>query len=551
MSGANRHFDGLVAAGNPIGEVAGVDNFLVRVTGLHPISIHALVMFEDGSKGFVHHIDEHLVTILHLGSKTLTNGMMVVVQHQKLLTKVGREYIGRVVSVTGDPLDGKGSITPEAVWPVFNAAPGIATREALSTALPTGLTVLDEMFPLVRGQRLAVLGDSKSGKTTLAMQMLLNQKETDIIVVYVMIAKRRADVDAVLARLNETGAMKNAIVVVSTVFESLVMSMLAPYVACSMAEFLWQKCDIDTLIIYDDLTTHAQAYREIALMSGSSPGRDSYPGDMFYMHSSLLERAGKLKANSKTLTSLPLVLTPSGDITAYLPTNIMSITDGQWILDMKVFKDTMRPGVNTGLSVTRVGGLGLNKRQKELAGQVTRALNAYRTAEEFAHFGSEMGGTAAHDLDMGKWLYELMSQSPTETYSPAEQVLMLDILLNNPNPDEIVDIGRLKTEVREAAKKLKTGDEEEAVFNPVRDELRSKVITKPATAAPAAETPAPAVNGSTPTPAADAKPAEGGEKPAAEAAKAEAGAEQKPAEPAAEPEKHHRFSLKKDKEAKK
>lgn len=529
MSSENRHFDQLVAAGNAIGEVAGVDNFLVRVTGLHPVSIHALVMFEDGSKGFVHHIDEHLVTVLHLGAKTLKNGMMVVVQHQKLLTKVGRDFIGRVVSVTGDPLDGKGAITPEGVWPVFNPAPGIATREALSTQLPTGITVLDEMFPLVRGQRLAVLGDSKSGKTTLAMQMLLNQKETDIIVVYVMIAKRRADIDAVLTRLNETGAMKNAIVVVSTVFESLVMSMLAPYVACSMAEYLWQKCDTDTLIIYDDLTTHAQAYREIALMSGSSPGRDSYPGDMFFMHSSLLERAGKLKSNSKTLTSLPLVLTPSGDITAYLPTNIMSITDGQWILDMKVFKDTMRPGVNTGLSVTRVGGLGLNKRQKELAGQVIKALNAYRTAEEFAHFGSEMGGSATHDLVMGKWIYELMSQSPTETYNPVEQILMLDILLNNPNQDEIIDIARLKAAVRESAKKLKDGNEPEEEYVQVRDEMRPRVLVQAVPSATEAEA-APVDK-----PDANEAPTETVDETISDQTKTEV----------SEPEKHHRFGHKK------
>lgn len=488
----NRHFDKLVAAGNPVGEVVGVDNFLVRVSGLHPVQIHALVLFEDGSKGFVHHIEQHSVSVLHLGSEPLPNGMMVVVQHQQLLCKVGKEFIGRVVSVTGEPLDGKGPIAADAVWDVFHDAPGIATREALSTQLPTGITVLDEMFPLVRGQRLAVLGDSKSGKSTLAMQMLLNQSETDITVVYVMIAKRRADIDAVLAKLTETGAIKHTIVVVSTIFDSLIMSYLAPYVGCSMAEYLWQECDSDTLIIYDDLTSHAQAHREISLLSGASPGRDSYPGDMFYQHSSLLERAGKLKKNSKTLTALPLVLTPGGDIAAYLPTNIMSITDGQWILDMKVFRETMRPAVSTGLSVTRVGGLGLNQRQKELAGQLTKALNAYHTAEEFAHFGSEMGGTATHDLQLGKQLYQLMNQLPSETYTPIEQCLMLDIVMNHSDEAQVIDIDTLKAEVKAVAQQAS----DDSQYEIARESLRNKVLkqvksSEPAPAsAPAAE-PAP------------------------------------------------------------
>lgn len=472
----SKFFQKLVDAGNPVGEIIGIDSFMVSVKGLQPTNVHATVRFDDDTRGYVHEVFEDHVMVMKLDPSPLHIGAVCVIEKRDIMTPVGKNFIGRVINVFGEPIDGKGDIIPDKEWDVFHKAPALYERELLDTPVETGVTILDLEYSLARGQRMAMLGDSKVGKTALAAQVAINQKNTDITVVYVLIAKRQLDVAELVNTLDKNDALKKAIVIVTNSFESLILTYLVPYVGAAHGEYFWQECNMDTLMIYDDLTAHAQAYREISLIAGVSPGRDSYPGDMFYTHSSLLERGGKTESNHASQTLIPIIYAPGGDITAYLPTNVMSITDGQWILDGQIFKDTMRPAVSTALSVTRVGGVGQNKRQKGMADKLNLTLAGFRTAEEYAHFGTELSPQAQADYDKGKVLFKLMNQAIGEIYSFAEQQFLMTIVLGSA-PEEIINIEKLKEKVHDYAPKLQEDKDMKGNFDELCAALKAEVMT--------------------------------------------------------------------------
>lgn len=442
-------FESLVAAGNSTGEVIGVERFLLRVKGLRGTTVGALIILQTGQRGIVREVREAYVIVLSLDSESIAVGTLAVIEDLSFRAPVGDALIGRVVNPLGKPLDGKGDIQLGETREVFSEAPGIIERSLLNDQLASGVTMVDMLFPIVLGQRIAVMGDTKSGKTSFLMQLGVNQTKTDRVVVYVLIGKRRIDIDQTIETLTRTGAMANSIVVVASIFESLAQSYIAPYVGCAIAEHLWYG-GRDVVIIYDDLSSHAKIHREVSLLAQGSPGRDSYPGDMFFAHSSLLERAGKLASNGKTLTALPVVLTPSGDITAYLPTSIMSITDGQIIFDLASFRQNIRPAVNIGLSVSRVGGRAQTASQKVLSGTLLKRLAAVRQAQEFAHFGSDMSDESKQTLELGRQLYDALHQSPNELYSLDEQQLVLGAIVLG-DGKQALNIRGLKEQAREQA----------------------------------------------------------------------------------------------------
>lgn len=455
----NAEFQRLVEADNLTGEVVATNRFIVEVKGLEGVRIGAQILFEDGQRGFVREAYGDKVILYNIDSESLILGTLAVVQYDQLQIPVGHELVGRVVNPLGEPVDGLGPIACGQTSGIFNPAPGIMDRKVLDQQLVSGVTAIDSFFPVVMGQRIAILGDSKSGKSTFLSQMIANQQGTDRIAVFVLVGKRKVDIERLLSDLRASGGINNTIVVLANIFDSLTQSYLAPYAGAAMAEYLWQTGEgHDVIIMYDDLSSHAEAYRQLSLLQEVDPGRDSYPGDIFYTHSSLLERAGRLFTNDKTLSSLPVVLTPNDDITAFLSTNVMSITDGQIIFDLGFFRKGIRPAVNAGLSVSRVGGQAQNKRQKQLSTALFKAIAKYHQADEFSHFSSQLSKETRTDLARGRHLYAALMQPPEELLSLPEQQLMLETIMLSPD-DRVIDVAALKKAVKELASQVKSDDD--------------------------------------------------------------------------------------------
>jgi F-type H+-transporting ATPase subunit alpha len=468
----NQNFQRLVEADNLTGEVVAVNSFLIEVKGLEGVRLGSQILFEDGQRGLVREAYGDRVILFNIDSERISPGTLAVVENDILSVPVGKNLVGRVVSPMGLPLDNKGPIKTTILSGIFNPAPGIMARKMLNEQLASGVSAVDSFFPVVLGQRIAILGDSKSGKSTFLSQLSANQEGSNRIVVYVLMGKRKVDVEHLLAELRESGAMEHTIVVLADIFDSLTQSYLAPYAACAMAEHLWYGGE-DVVIMYDDLSSHAEAYRQLSLLQEVDPGRDSYPGDIFYAHSSLLERAGKLLTNGKTLTALPVVLTPNNDITAYLSTSIMSITDGQIIFDLDIFRQGIRPAVNAGLSVSRVGGQAQTNRQKRLSTTLFKTLARYKQADEFSHFSSQLSRETTIDLTLGKYIYQALQQPPQERHSLVEQQLLLETIMLSGGEIE-VDVVGLKQSIKEFAKKVK----DENDFDHLEAELLKKHTPK-------------------------------------------------------------------------
>ena len=410
-----------------VGSVIWVGDGIATIYGMEHAMYGEIVVFENGVKGLVQDIQRSQIGCIILGKDTeIKEGTKVTRTKRRAGIPVGEGFLGRVVDALGAPIDGKGEIPSNEMRPIENEAPGIVARKSVDEPLQTGILAIDSLFPIGRGQRELIIGDRQTGKTSIAMDTILNQRDKDVICMYVAIGQKASTVAKIVSTLNKYDAMKYSIVVSATASDSASLQYIAPYAATSLAEyFMYQGKDV--LIIYDDLSKHAVAYRAISLLLERSPGREAYPGDVFYLHSRLLERSCKLndQLGGGSITALPMIETLAGDVSAYIPTNVISITDGQIFLESDLFFAGMRPAVNVGLSVSRVGGAAQTKAMKKASGSIRIDLAQFREMEVFTQFSSDLDESTKQQLQHGHVLMELLKQPLYHPLSLADEVITL------------------------------------------------------------------------------------------------------------------------------
>ena len=415
------------------GEVLTVGDGIATVGGLEDATYGEILLFTGGVRGMVQDLKQDEIGCLLCGDDTdIYEGSAVRRTGKTAGIPVGEEFIGRVVDALGNPLDGKGRIRADGYRPIETPAPEIIDRQPVNVPMETGLLVIDSMFPIGRGQRELIIGDRQTGKTAIALDTILNQKGNGVICIYVAIGQKASSVARLAETLRRHDAMEYTIIVNASASDEAPLQYVAPYAGCALGEYFMEKGK-DVLIVYDDLSKHAVAYRELSLLLERSPGREAYPGDVFYLHSRLLERSAHLsdERGGGSMTALPIVETQAGDVSAYIPTNIISITDGQIFLESELFFSGQRPAVNVGLSVSRVGGDAQTKAMKKAAGAIRLELAQYREMEVFSQFSSDLDETTKHQLRYGQGLMQLLRQEQYHPWKTYEQVVLLTAALNH------------------------------------------------------------------------------------------------------------------------
>lgn len=410
-----------------VGTVILVGDGIAKAHGLSNCMANELLEFDGGDYGMALNLEENVVSIVMLSSNSdIKEGSVVRRTGSVVSVPVGEKMIGRVVNALGQPIDGKGPIDTDETRPIESEAPGIIKRKSVSVPLHTGIKAIDSMIPIGRGQRELIIGDRQTGKTTIAIDTIINQKNSDVICVYVAIGQKNSTVAQLTETLREAGAMDYTVIVSATASESAPLQYIAPYSGCAIAESFMAK-GRDVLIIYDDLSKHAVAYRALSLLIRRPPGREAYPGDVFYLHSRLLERAARVapEYGGGSITALPIIETQAGDVSAYIPTNVISITDGQIFLESELFHSGVMPAVNPGISVSRVGGSAQVKAMKKVAGTLKLLYSQYRELRSFAQFGSDLDADTKERLALGERIVEILKQNKTSPVDVGCQVAII------------------------------------------------------------------------------------------------------------------------------